>query len=358
MAAKAARVKMKISATEAGQAETALVSLDADGVPGRWWLLDCAGVIVRGEGGEPVPTAGRTILSVPGEQVAIHWLELAEGLAPAQAAAAARLLLADSTAEPLADLHVAVGRPEQGRTPIALVRTRLMNRWLASAEASGLDPVAILPSPMLLLPPDDGYSSRERGALSDFRGLAAAFSLEPALAADLLGRAEPEPVSPDRFEAELPFVLAGPGLDLRQGPFARRRNWASERGQARRIAGFALAFLLLTLALQVAMILRYTFAADALEGEVRGLALPQADQRTNFTATAAALFASVRTTPNVELTSLEYRPDESLMAAVQADSPATLAALEQRAEAAGLDTQIGPPRNAGGRQAAILTVRP
>ena len=52
------------------------------------------------------------MLAVPGERVAIHWLELAEGLAPAQAAAAARLMLADASAEPLADMHVAVGRPE------------------------------------------------------------------------------------------------------------------------------------------------------------------------------------------------------------------------------------------------------
>lgn len=349
---------MKISATEAGQAETALVSLEADGSPGRWWLLDSGGIIVRGEGHEPVPAARRTILAVPGEQVAIHWLELAEELAPAQAAAAARLFLADASAEPLADLHVAVGRPEQGRTPVALVPARQMMRWLASAEAAGLEPVAMIPSPMLLVAPAEGCSSRDRGHVTDFRGSAVAFSLELALAADLLGGSQPEPVSTERFEADLPSVLAGTPLDLRQGPFARRRNWVSEPGQVRRIAGFALAFLLLTLALQVAMILRYTFAADALEAETRSLASPEAAQPTSFAATAAALFASVQATPNAELTSLEYRPDGSLTAAVQADSPATLTALEQRAEAAGLSSQLGPLRNAGGRQAADLTVTP
>ena len=40
-------------------------------------------------------------LAVPGTEVAIHWLDLAGDLTPAQAAAAARLMLADASAEPL-----------------------------------------------------------------------------------------------------------------------------------------------------------------------------------------------------------------------------------------------------------------
>src|SRR6185295_2050847 len=60
-----------------------------------------------------VPGAG-TALAVPGTEVAIHWLDLAGDLTLAQAAAAARLMLADASAEPLAELHVAAGRAENG----------------------------------------------------------------------------------------------------------------------------------------------------------------------------------------------------------------------------------------------------
>ena len=75
-----------------------------------------------------------------------------------------------------------------------------------------------------------------------------------------------------------------------------------------------------------------------------------------FGAVAAGLFEAVRATPNVELTRIDYRTDGRLAAGLQADSPASLAALEQRVRAAGLDAQVGALRNAGGRAAADLTV--
>ncbi|HET9427700.1 MAG TPA: type II secretion system protein GspL [Allosphingosinicella sp.] len=350
---------MKISVTEAVTAETALVFLDEDGVPGHWLLFDSDEVILRGESGEPFPTPAASILAVPGEKVAVHWLELAEGLAPAQAAAAARLLLADFSAEPIADLHVAVGRPEDGQTPVAMLPSRLMGEWLAAAASAGLDPAVIVPTPMLLRPPLQGFVRRDRGAVTDYRGEASAFSLEPELAEAIIGDRESITIPPERFEAELPAILADPPLNLRQGPFARRRNWRKDSGRLRRILALGLAFILLTLAVQVTMILRYTFAADALEAEARTLSSSSGARRSgNFSGTAAALFGAVRGTPNVELTRLEFRPDGSLTATLQADSPASLVALEQRAEASGLDADVGVPRTAGGRPVADLTVRP
>ena len=70
-------------------------------------------------------------LAVPGTEVAIHWLDLAGDLTPAQAAAAARLMLADASAEPLGDMHVAAGRAENGLTAVALAPVALMQAWLA-----------------------------------------------------------------------------------------------------------------------------------------------------------------------------------------------------------------------------------
>ncbi|MGZ8998382.1 MAG: hypothetical protein ACXW2T_05945, partial [Allosphingosinicella sp.] len=124
---------MKISATETAHADTALVFLDEEGAAARWLLFESGSVILRGEFGEPLPMPANVVVAVPGEKVAIHWLELADSLAPAQAAAAARLLLADVSAEPIAQLHVAVGLAEGGRTPVALVANRQMVLWLASA---------------------------------------------------------------------------------------------------------------------------------------------------------------------------------------------------------------------------------
>ena len=89
----------------------------------------------------PAPGPARTALAVPGTDVAIHWLDLAGELTPAQAAAAARLMLADASAEPLGEMHVVAGRRENGLTAVALAPVALMQTWLSD----GLDPDLILP---------------------------------------------------------------------------------------------------------------------------------------------------------------------------------------------------------------------
>jgi general secretion pathway protein L len=139
------------------------------------------------------------------------------------------------------------------------------------------------------------------------------------------------------------------------------------------------ALLLVSLAVQVAAIARYSFAADAAEAEtsrVAAAALPRKARTTNpasaltqrlaelrgggagFGATAGALFEAVKGTPNVELSALAFAPDGLLRATVQADSPAAIEALRQRVEASGFAAEAGPPRSGGGRRVADLTVRP
>ena len=353
---------MQISPTEAFQpaadsgAGFLLVFLDEEGEAERWLLLDGGGVAARGEAPAPLPEPGvKLALAVPGTQVAIHWLELDEGLTQAQAAAAARLMLADACAGPIAETHVAVGRPERGLTPVAFVASRLMALWLERFEAR-----SILPTHLLLPVPDEGLVRHGHGPVSDYRGLATAFTLEPELAEMAIDGAEVAELGEAGFEAALAPVLAAPPLDLRQGNFARRRRWRGSSGKARRIGWLLLALALVSLVVEVATILAYTFAADRLETEARAL-----DSRSGsagvapaFGATAALLFEAVRATPNVELTRIEYRPDGRLEATVTMDSRATLVALRSRLEASGLSVEPGAQRSAGGRPTADLIVRP
>src|SRR4051812_15916049 len=161
----------------------------------------------------PTPGPARTALAVPGTDVAIHWLDLAGDLTPAQAAAAARLMLADASAEPLGEMHVAAGRVENGLTAVALAPVALMEAWLAD----GVDPDLIIPEPLLLLPPAEGL--RRRGL--DHRGIALAFSAEPELAGLVAADAPVETVGDVEFEAGLPAALADPVVNLRQGAFAK-----------------------------------------------------------------------------------------------------------------------------------------
>ena len=66
----------------------------------------------------------------------------------------------------------------------------------------------------------------------------------------------------------------------------------------------------------------------------------------------------MRSTPNLELTRLDYRPDGSLGATVAVDNPATLAAFRARAEASGLAVEGGNLTSAGGQPTAELVLRP
>ena len=297
-----------------------------------------------------VPGPACTALAVPGTEVTIHWLDLAGDLTPAQAAAAARLMLADASAEPLGAMHVAAGRSENGLTAIALVPVERMQAWLAD----GLDPDLIVPETLLLLQPAEGLVRRGL----DHRGIASAFSAEPELAALVSGDAPVAEIDDEAFAAGLPAALAEPAINLRQGAFARRRQWKVDPGSTRRIALLAAALLILSLILQLATIMRYSFDADRMEREAASLAPGAAPARANFDLLAPILFEAVRSTPNLQLTRLEYRPDGSLGATVQVDTPATLAAFRARAEASGAVTEGGSLQSTGGQQSAEIVLRP
>jgi general secretion pathway protein L len=327
--------------------------------PGRWLLIEGGRVIARGEEGDEVllQPGTRTALAVPGAEVAIHWLELAEGLAPAQAAAAARLMLADASADSLADMHVAVGQPERDLTPVALAPAALMAAWIER------DPDIVIPTSLLLLPPEEGLARRDAGRTTpDYRGPAAAFSVEPEIARLLVGEAPTAAVDEEAFEAGLAAALSPPALNLRQGAFARRRQWRVDGSRLRRVAWLALALAALSLIVQLALILAYSSSASRIGDEAAALAARTpagANARLGFTPLAATLFEAIRAVPNVELSRLEYRPDGILSAIVTTDSPASLMALRQRIEASGLIVQDGAPQPAGGvRTAAELLLRP
>jgi general secretion pathway protein L len=328
--------------------------------PGRWLLIEGGRVVARGEEGDEILLAPgtRTALAVPGAEVAIHWLDLAEGLTPAQAAAAARLMLADASAEGLADMHVAVGLPERDLTPVALAPAERMAAWIAR------DPDMIVPTSLLLVPPEEGLVRRDGGRTTtpDYRGPAVAFSVEPELAALLVGEAPVAAVDEAAFEAGLAAALSPPAVNLRQGAFARRRQWRVDGSSLRRVAWLALALAAVSLVVQLALILSYSSSASRIEDEAAALAARApagAQARPGFTPLAATLFDAIRAVPSVELSVLDYRPDGALSAIVTTDGPATLQALRRRIEASGLTVQDGAAQPGGGaRTAAELLLRP
>jgi general secretion pathway protein L len=359
-----------------------LLFLDREAGFSGWLRLAGGAVAARGPGLDGLPadrSGARIVAVVPGEQVALHWLDLPPGLSPAQAAGAARLMSADASAQPLADLHVAVGETRGAGACVALVPAAAMAEWLGRLQAHGLDPQLMLPETALLAEPEGGLARYDRGGLSLYRGAGEAFAIEPDVAELVLRGRAVALATDEAFEAGLAAAVERPLVDLRQGAFGRRRTPRLEGARVRRLALLALGLVLASLAVQAAAILRYTFAADALEAETRRVAAAALPRHAGVTdasadlsrrlaelrgggagygATAAALFGAVRATPNVSLSALSFSPDGSLRASVQADDPASLAALGGRLEADGFAVERGAPRRGGGRLVQALTVRP
>lgn len=363
--------------------EALLLFLGRDGGVDSWIRLADGLVAARGAGrdGSDGHRSAPVVAVVPGEAVTLRWIELPAGLSPAQAAGAARLMVAELSAQPVGELHVAVGRDSgdgAGRC-VGLVPMETMRTWLDGLEGAGFDAERIVPETLLMSAPAEGLVTWDSGLLRLYRGQDEAFAAEPELGDLLLAGRMAIPVDAEAFEAGLAGALDRAPLDLRQGPFGRRRDWRVAPARARRLAALTAALLLISFVIQVALIARYIFAADAADAETRriaaaalprspGMADPQAalTQRlaelrgggAGFRATAGTLFEAVKATPNIELTALAFAPDGLLRATVQADSPAAIEALRQRVEASGFAAEAGAPRSGGGRPVAELMVRP
>jgi general secretion pathway protein L len=347
---------------------TLLAFADADGAPRQWRLISGGAVIGRGDVLAELPEQRpwvRTVLAVPGTDATMHWLDLGEGLTEVQAAAAARLRLADETLGPIGDMHVAAGRRENGLTAVATVPTDRMQAWMSSAKAAAMEPDVIIPAPMLLMPPGEGLVRFAGGqGAPDYRGMARAFSLEDELAEVVLGDVPVRDIGEDLREARLAPMLADPPINLRQGPFGRRRDVLLDRRRINWILALTIFLLSVSLLIQITSIVRTTFAADRILAEVEearaalGKAGAERIARASFGQAASTLFDSVRDTPNAAVTQLAYQADGALRASILADTQATIDGIRTAIEARGMRASAGPTTPVGGRVSGEITVRP
>lgn len=355
------------------------------GVEPGWMRIADGRTVVRQSGFDtlPEPDDGgdepeTVTLVVPGSDVALHWAEIPATLAPAQARAAARIMADEVSAEPFETQHIATGpADDDGERCLAIVSRARMGDWLAEAEALGVDPDVVIPEPLLIAPPETGVRTVRQAGMDIVRGPKRAFAAEPDIAALLIGEEPVEPIAPEDLERDFGAVLADPPLNLRQGDYAKRRRWTIDASYVRRVALLAATILLVTLLIQLTMIARYSFAADALEREVAERArdaipgnveiidadaqlrgrLSELGGGPGYGELANAAFAAIRDTAGVELQSIIYADDNSLQLTAAAPGQAELTALQQRMAAAGLIVTPGGVRDGGGRQIADYVVR-
>lgn len=341
----------------------------------RWMRIEDERIAASGEG---LPQGdGEVIAVAPADAVSLHWADI-PARSTAQAAAAARLLAAEVSAAPMDELHVAVGEDEDGGRPIGIVNRGAMAGWLARLGAAGVDPVAVVPAPLLLPRPDEGYVRGDLAGQGVVRGRSSGFADELGFTEIVTGEAPLADLDADGIEAALGAVAAVPALDLRQGPFARRRGFTIDWRLVKRLAWLGLTIIVVTLAIDLVKWTKYSFAADATEAKIeqvartalpRGETLVDADRQLTerlsavrgpgqgFSRTAAAIFAAVRGVPGTELTALDFQPSGDVRLGVAVDREALATDLKRAIEAQGFTVQPSTFVAANGRITGEFTVR-
>ncbi|MEI6486464.1 MAG: type II secretion system protein GspL [Sphingomonadales bacterium] len=324
----------------------------------RWQRITAGRVTASGDGWPTQDADTPLVLAVPGEDVALHWLDLPP-LGPVQAAAAARAALADMLAE--ADAHVAVA-PGSGLRPVAVVSPALLAGWLAQAAAAGMRADAILPDTLLLPAPAAGWSVWRDGERVVARSRAAAMAGEADLATAIIGTAPANPATP-----ALPDPLP---LNLLVGDFAPVARWQPQPGLFRHLAGLAAAVALLWIGGDVAALLRARAAERAADAETSALggggdaamaaAALAAKARASgagggLGAVAAPLVQALAQQPGAGLASLDYSPASGIVAGVAGggDAQALAAALSR----AGLTARVGATRSGPDSSITDVTVQ-
>lgn len=355
---------------------TTLLFLPGHDARYRWVRVD--GDTVQSEGdGLPPPDDQPVVAVPPADAVTLHWATL-PARSPAQAVAAARILVAEASAAPGGELHVAVGDEGDKERPIAVVGADAMRGWLATLAAVGVDPDAIVPEPLLLPRPAEGYVRAELAGAGVVRGTTSGFADEARLTELVTGGAAPRTLAREEVDRALAAAVAAPALDLRQGPFARRRRAGLDWALIRRLAVLALLVFGVTLAINLVRIARYALAADGLErraAELAATGLPHGETVTDadrqlaerlgavrgpglgFTGMAAAVFAAVQATPGTEVTALDFSPAGDLRLSVAAARESLPTDLKHAIERAGFTVTAGVFTAAGGRVTGEMTVK-
>lgn len=322
--------------------------------------------------GEEAP--GPTVAVIPGDDVALHRLALVETEARARLAEA-RMRATDLSAQPIEDLHVAVGPAEaDGASWVAVIAHDRMAGHLSHFRAAGAEPRHVVPAALLLDPADSTPTMARFGDRVLLRTQDIAGLVEPSLASALTGSSQL-----GRFLQLGEFApSAAPDplpLDLLQGSYAPRRRWWAERRF--RIIAAALALLVLALALAPLAIERARGAAAVAVADraVVELAAQTLGSRPADAAAGAAALAAARRSaeggalgarmtfataileqvPSARLESARLQPDGTLLLALGGPADAITLAGQRMAGGAFVATPAGATITIGDRQAARAT---
>lgn len=347
--------------------DTLFLFLPADQEAPLAWLRATDGAVTtRGIAWQEEPDArsgARVIGIVPASHCGFARIDL-PALAPAQAAAAARLALADRIGLTEGEAQVSV-EPGTGDRRMAWASSAWVRGWLDRLAALGLAPDALIPASVLVRPepgqcmrlalPGETLCVAREAAWPD-DGL-----LTPAMGLPVVDLAKED------LEAALLAAAADPAINLLAGQFAPRRSWLEPLALWKQVAGMTAALLLLIMLVPVARAWMAHRAASALELQALERARridpaardPQAvaafGQR-RFSDGYARLAAAISETMGAELASLSQTRGAPLSASVRVADAAMRDALIARLNDHGLGAQRSAESVEQGRLLVVLTL--
>ena len=342
---------------------------------GSGWLRIAGGLIV-GRGADDIPSPGDDVdvaLVVGATDVTFYAVNDLVGLAPAQAQAVARMNAAESSISPVEALHVAVGNG------IAVIARDRMAELLADAQARGIDPDIMIPAPLLLPELQSGFARGLIGGEPVLRGHGIGFGDDNQLTCLIAAGAHIRTLDDAEVDAAIITAVRAPAVNLRQGEFARQRDWRADRARLMQALRLTAVIGALALLIPFATILRLNQQSGAYEREARriaGLALggnsaaavapAQLDAAlaslrgggAGFLPTAQVVISAVERTPNVELITMAFDDDGTLRVGARATSAAELVAFAQHVRNNGFAVVAGAPANSQGQPVVDIQVRP
>lgn len=365
--------------------EGLIVALPEQGEP-LWTRVVDGAVVQSGVGANWLAACGLTalpndatvLLVPPAALVTLHWIEHPD-LSPRQGRAAAKLAALASGIVPADHLFAASDENDDPARPhlVALASRSDMQHWLLWAQHHGLDPDVIVPAPLLLPEPAEGFHRALIGGEAVLRGLEVALAQDMALP-DIIGDASLRDVPPEQMTALAVAALERPPLDMRQGDFAKRVRRPVDKGVIGRILLWSSLILLASLLIALIGIARQHIAAGNLDAESVTLArqvvpnasdLDQAEADMErqlaargaggygFTAPVAGLMSAMQGPPGVALTALSRDPDGMIRATLAAAKADDINQVLLALQAAGFTVTATPSQDPGGRTLADITVR-
>jgi type II secretion system protein L len=372
--------------------------LPYSGQPTEFALVGEKGIRLVSVSEADIDSGDEVIVFVPGTEVGCFETRLpAQNVSELRRSAA--FALEDDLAVTVEDVHVAIGQPlVGGARSVHVVDPGLMAQWVSMLNAAGLKTarlvadVSVLPSTPMAVDAGDHIL---------FSTGARRFAIDASLADDALGAlartaAAPLAISSPELArrlgvtasepASLPLLgqlaqwadMAGPLTDLRQGPFASRRQadikidaWRSTLILA---AAAGVAFLSVT-ALEARSLSRLdvvlerqaraTYSAafpgtpvpSDLASAVRSRNVAPVTSRLAFLEAAALLYEAVPADSGIFIQGLRYdRSTGSLLASMAYPNFGSDADLKGALEAKGLSVSLGDTRQQDGQVLGDLTL--